>query len=134
MEANRKAAADPSREILPPAAAPLARTRFVDPLLDPRAEDLRLAGRSVGQVVTLGERVQLFTTQPGLAELDGQVFADRATLAAAVREALSGTAAEGAAALPRCLGGGLRQQRPEPHAASGMAPPDPGRRLACAAR
>lgn len=72
-------------------AAPAPR-RFDGPLLDPRAEDLRHAGRIVGQVVTLGERVQLFSTLPGLAGLDGRVFADLERLRAAVRELLSGPA------------------------------------------
>ncbi|MEX2631449.1 MAG: hypothetical protein WD341_16065 [Tistlia sp.] len=70
-------------------AAPALLAGAPDLFLDPQSEHVSLGGRIVGQAVTLGRRVQFFSDQTWLAELDGRIFDDLEAIRRALKRALS---------------------------------------------
>jgi len=55
-----------------------------------RHECLTVAGRQVGDLITVGTRVRLFTVDPALEHLDGEVFSSADDAHRAVRSAIAG--------------------------------------------
>lgn len=64
-------------------------------------DQICLRGEPVGLALSLGDRLQFFTTLEALTDLDGRRFRDRASLLAQVRHRMVGEAVRDGTASPR---------------------------------
>ncbi len=68
-------------------------------------DEICLRGEPVGLALSLGDRLQFFTTLEALSDLDGRRFRDRASLLAQVRDRMAGQTVRDGSAPPRAPAG-----------------------------